>query len=138
MSNKEYAITSHGEVFECLHQQLGLLVASFSELMKQLEASDTSWIALEGWQDLSDLEIFRSMTISAGPSCKLILVSEVSYRESSGAFVLGIDQVESFVDNHLNAFGECFFNGDAFFIDVDGRAIWAFHHEGAYAHFVMN
>jgi hypothetical protein len=105
--------------------------ATISELMAFLELRE-GWQAIENWEELSDLEIFRMCIAASIPHGPVSVISEASYREGLGAFQIQAERLTQFAAMHSAIFSECMFDGDLLILDGNGHVAWAFHHEGMY------
>jgi hypothetical protein len=96
-------------------------------------APDSSWSVFPDWNDFSDAEIaHRTGLLALDLSGEMAVATEASY-PSRGAFLLPFEELGAFVQSHRAHYGERFFSGDVILCCPMRRAIWIFHHEGAYA-----
>ncbi len=92
------------------------------------------FVRLLDWESLDDISILRRVVLPpVHASESLLIVTEVSYRDGVGPFLLRGNDLEHFVATHLGVFGECFFNGDAVIVRMTTGQIVLFHHEGYFA-----
>ena len=90
---------------------------------------DVAWSELPGWESMSDTEIAIRSGLHAGLVGD-VLVVEASISSRRGAFRVDVSELGSLVAQHLERYGECFFNGDVVVVQLDGERLWLFHHEG--------
>jgi hypothetical protein len=92
------------------------------------------WVALPGWESMSDGEIAtRSGLFAARLAGVLFVVTDATLASQRGAFQVDAEGLAMLVEEHLDRYGECLFNGDTIVVERDGSRIWLFHHEGVYA-----
>ena len=92
-----------------------------------------NWLSVPNWENLDDIQLYNLLEKIERPQGDLYVVTEAAYRKSKGPFCVSSDEIRGFVEEHLNTFGECFFNGDVLILSVDQNTIWIFHHEGVYS-----
>jgi len=93
-----------------------------------------NWNRLDNWEDLDDIDILHQVLNLHVIDDEVFVITEASYNESAGPFRLQPHELESFTINHLDKYGECFFNGDVAIINLKTKSVWAFHHEGVFAY----
>ncbi len=67
-----------------------------------------------------------------------VLISEVSYLNGFGPYILEISNLDIFSKVYYRELGECLFNGDLIIINIEGDYVWIFTHEGAYTTFKIS
>lgn len=95
---------------------------------------DVQWNRIDDWESSSDIEIARQTGLLDVPFAESsLIVTEASFSPDRGAFLVPASRLGDFVKEHLDAYGECFFNGDVIVADTAGHHVWLFHHDGLYA-----
>ncbi|WP_437996745.1 hypothetical protein WMF26_38115 [Sorangium sp. So ce185] len=71
---------------------------------------------------------------SLPPDTELVVVTDVSFKEGSGAFAMSASQFEEFQAWYSDEFSERVFSGcDVIVWAPVDRRLWVVHHEGVYA-----
>ncbi|WP_437904612.1 hypothetical protein WME95_40405 [Sorangium sp. So ce327] len=71
---------------------------------------------------------------SLSPDTELVVVTDVSFKEGSGAFAISASQFEEFQAWYSDQFSERVFSGcDVIICAPVDRRLWIVHHEGVYA-----
>lgn len=99
-----------------------------NHLSKQGKAIE--WIDFKSWESLEDIEIFREFPNLEKISGDVYITTEASYKKELGPFKIHSNKLEKFIRGHLNAYGECFFNGDVIIVNPENECMWFFHHSG--------
>src|SRR5437588_389666 len=96
---------------------------------------DLTWMPIVGWSELSDQRIAVESGLSSSEvSGTMVVVTDVSFYKSGGAFVMDTDRFVEFLDWHRKEFGERVFSGGDVIAWVrEARRLWLFHHEGVFA-----
>lgn len=97
------------------------------------------WVSIPGWEKKSDGDIAAETGlhgIAFGGA--LFVVTEASLSKLCGACVVNVSDLARYIENHLDHFGECFFNGDVLIVSPETKRIWLFHHEGQFAAISLN
>lgn len=93
-----------------------------------------AWRTVPNWEDKEDLDLLHGLGVAKHFLGRpLMIVTEASFSDNTGAFLVSGDDLAAFVESHLDMFGEMFFNGDVVIMDTDNTSVWLFHHEGAFA-----
>lgn len=121
--------------------ELKRLVEAFSEIvgsslpemhdLQNFAENQSGWRQLDGWLEMDDLAILKTLAGNAVPSGSLLIATDLSYSDGLGVFEVDARQLDAFVSSYLSNFGECFFNGDVIICSTSQKAFWMFHHEGA-------
>ncbi len=88
---------------------------------------------LVGWESMEDTEILDECGFADKSSGELYVITEISYEEECGPFKIESQNLKDLVAEHLDLFGECFFNIDVLIVSFSKKEISIFHHEGVYA-----
>ena len=107
----------------------GVPARSHSELMRHLEAQP-GWMSLDGWPEIEDAELLRQLVGRPEDLRELHVVSDRSYADGRGAFVVQAGRLNDFVREYVEHFGEALFNGDVIVVSCEQKAVWILHHEG--------
>jgi hypothetical protein len=134
MSTMQIATTD----VECVYEVCARIVGSRPSALTPDAVSATKngvkWTPLRGWESMSDTEIaMRSGLYAMRLTGVLLVLTEASFASRIGAFEVDAQSLGALVSQHLERFGECFFNGDVIIAERDGHRLWLFHHEGCYA-----
>ena len=97
-----------------------------------------NWINVDNWESMTDLEILNTILPSESEKDKYFIVSESTYTNHDGPFILADGDFEKFFKVHFTENGECLFNGDTLIVSFAKHQIIFFHHEGVYAVFIDN
>ncbi|MCG8420819.1 MAG: hypothetical protein MJE77_23100 [Proteobacteria bacterium] len=96
--------------------------------------STVEWAHLPDWEELDDVEIAKTSALDKmGLKGQLLIITEASYGKGNGAFLLDASDLMNFINEHLGKYRECFFNGDVVIVELEGKHVWLFHHEGHWA-----
>ncbi len=133
MKKEIFELIPLAEVVAELRAMLGINAATISEIIKQLEYMACDWMTIADWEEISDQELYQNLENAKAPSGMLLIVTEVSYRTTLGAFKVADSDVKQFVAEHLSRFGECFYNGDVLIVSKEQSTVWLFQHEGIFA-----
>jgi hypothetical protein len=107
----------------------GIPARSHSELMRHMELQP-GWMSLDGWPEIEDADLLRQLVGQPKYLGELHVVSDRSYAEGRGAFIVQAGRLNAFVHEYVEHFGEAFFNGDVIVVSCEQKAVWIFHHEG--------
>ena len=92
------------------------------------------WMPVPDWSSKDDNDIaIRANLYGLGLAGFLLVVTEASFAKRLGAFRVDAKGLGNLVQSHLQKYGECFFNGDVVIVELAGKRIWLFHHEGQVA-----
>ncbi|HHZ8506206.1 TPA: hypothetical protein ACWL6U_003746 [Morganella morganii] len=81
------------------------------------------------WESMNDVDILKEININKYTFTDIIIVNDRTMVKNE-AFYIKKKNLNYFIVNYLSDFGECFFNGDVFFIPIGIDKIICFNHEG--------
>jgi len=81
------------------------------------------------WESMSDIDIFKKTNINKYTFTDIIIINDQVMIKNK-AFYIKKKDLNYFIVNYLSDFGECFFNGDVFFIPIGIGKVICFNHEG--------
>ena len=84
------------------------------------------------WEEFIITEIYNKLSELKGFEGDLFIVTDVSYNEGMGPFVVNSNDLEDFIKNHDDLFGEPFLDTDIIIISFEHKVAWVIHHEGIY------
>ncbi|MDV3349819.1 hypothetical protein QGP82_14025 [Leptothoe sp. LEGE 181152] len=110
----------------------GFEYLTLEETLNQLSSrgNSISWKQLKNWEELEDIDIFKELPEHEKISGDIYVVTEASYKKELGPFKVHAADLECFITEHLNAYSECFFNGDVLITSTKDSCMWIFHHGG--------
>lgn len=121
-------------MLEALGQALGKTPSSVTPDAVAQMLSKVQWTQVENWEAFSDAELAtRTGLLDVPFDGSVLIATEASFMPKRGAFMVPAPQLEQFIAEHLETYGECFFNGDVVAMDASGQHLWLFHHDGLYA-----
>jgi hypothetical protein len=92
------------------------------------------WIRFEAWEAWDDVALAKAIGLVATAfEGDVFVLTEASFALNLGAFLIPASYLDQLVTEHLERYGECFFNGDVVVLEASGKKLWLFHHEGAFA-----
>jgi hypothetical protein len=135
MHINNYAIISWEKFKKILLKQFDINFNNIDSILEHdaIYTNEIKWHELKDWENIDDIDILTYFEKLKSFRGMLYVVTEASYNKAFGPFELETSDLHTFALNHLDAFGESFFNGDVIILSIDIKSVWIFHHEGVYS-----
>lgn len=137
MKNDLFDTKPLAEIVKELNGLLDVKIESPRSLFKYFDRELAGWTRLPGYLEMSDIEIYDVLTKEVSPIGQLIFVTDASYFDERGGFIVDSGRALEFVRSHFDFFGDIFFSTDAMIYSPTQRRVWVLHHEGVYTTAVL-
>ncbi len=87
---------------------------------------------IQRFEGASDTEIIHALNNLRNFEGDLIVVTDASYLNKLGPFLVNADDIINFVTKHGENFYSDFLDTDVIIVSLESNLVWVVHHEGVY------
>ncbi len=87
----------------------------------------------DDYLEKQDTELFELLNELCEIEGTVYIITDASFRERGGVFLLNADNLTRFINEHMSSFRLNFFSTDTLIFNLKKDKLWLFHHEGYYS-----